>query len=166
MKTNVSTGNAGEHLVMAELLARGHHAAMTDRANPAFDIITRFADRYSSIRVKTSTSTSFQWTAKKDGSIFLNFSPNDPTDFCVLIVMPDAPRNADIYVVPTKVVNSAIQAHRDNYLNTLKRDGGKRKDTGHWVLRLRGNPERPNYGFDKKWAQYKDAWRLLEDQDS
>jgi hypothetical protein len=34
---STSTGNAGEHLVMAELLARGFDAYWADRANLAYD---------------------------------------------------------------------------------------------------------------------------------
>ena len=35
---SVHLGNAGEHLVMAHLLAQGFQAFMADRGNPAFDI--------------------------------------------------------------------------------------------------------------------------------
>lgn len=47
--TNV--GNAGEHLVMAELLAQGFHAFMADRANPAFDISVYKDRKHSVVRV-------------------------------------------------------------------------------------------------------------------
>lgn len=151
MTSHIKIDNAGEHLVMAELLGRGHHAAMADRANPAFDIITRFRRRYSAIRVKTSTSNGFQWSCKNDGSFFLDFYPEDRTDFHALVLLddPNRPTTGTIYVIPTHEVLKALRCHRDAYLRTPKRDGGKRKDTGHWALHFNGDRSRPNYGFEK-----------------
>ena len=37
-RSSVHLGNAGEHLVMAHLLAQNFQAFMADRGNPAFDI--------------------------------------------------------------------------------------------------------------------------------
>ena len=67
MANSKNTGNAGEYLVLAELLARGHHAAMAARDNLTFDVITWHAGRYSSVRVKTSSDRTFQWTASGPG---------------------------------------------------------------------------------------------------
>ena len=39
--SSVQVGNAGEHYVMAYLLARGIHAGLADRGNPHFDILVR-----------------------------------------------------------------------------------------------------------------------------
>ena len=38
LNNSENIGSAGEHLIMAELLARGFHAFMADRSNPVFDI--------------------------------------------------------------------------------------------------------------------------------
>lgn len=51
MANTTNTGNAGEHLVMAELLSRGFHAFLADRANPAFDIAVYKDGRHALIRV-------------------------------------------------------------------------------------------------------------------
>ncbi len=41
MANSTNTGNAGEYLVLAELLAHGHHADLAGRGNATFDIIIR-----------------------------------------------------------------------------------------------------------------------------
>ena len=88
---SINVGNAGEHLIMAELLARGYHAFMADRGNPAFDAAAILPDgRQVKIRVKTcSTNRTFQYNAKRDGTIFLDYDPSDPTDFCALVAPTD-----------------------------------------------------------------------------
>jgi hypothetical protein len=65
---SVNRGNAGEHLVMAHLLALGFQAFHADRGNPAFDISVVDGDRHSLIRVKTTTSDSLVWSRKKASS--------------------------------------------------------------------------------------------------
>lgn len=56
----VQIGNAGEHYVMACLLARGFHAGSADRGNPHFDILVRTkAGEFRAIRVKTTSGLSF-----------------------------------------------------------------------------------------------------------
>ncbi len=54
----VHLGNAGEHLVMAHLLAQGFQAFMADRGNPAFDISVVDGSRHSLLRVKTTSGDS------------------------------------------------------------------------------------------------------------
>ncbi len=72
-KMSVNTGNAGEHLVMAEPLARGYHAFMADWGNPSYDISVFKDGKYSLLRVKTTTNGVIQYSTKKDGkTIFLD----------------------------------------------------------------------------------------------
>jgi hypothetical protein len=66
------------------------------------------------------------------------------------------------YVVPTRVVREAIANWAREYLNTKKRNGLPRKDTGQWVLDLPGDSSRLNKGFAQKWAKYHDNWTVLE----
>ena len=67
-RSSVHLGNAGEHLVMAHLLAQNFQAFMADRGNPAFDISVVDGHRHSLIRVKTTSSESVMWSRKPSGS--------------------------------------------------------------------------------------------------
>jgi hypothetical protein len=76
MTAHVNIGNAGEHLIMVELLFRGCHAFMADRGNPAFDLTAILLDnRQVKIRVKTcSSNRTIQYNARKSGGVFLQLS--------------------------------------------------------------------------------------------
>ena len=164
MGNSTNTGNAGEYLVLAELLARGHHAGLAERGNPTFDVITRHGDRYSSLRVKTSSTKSFQWTARGESEPLPRYDPGDSTDFVVLVAFKGGgPRDADIYVVPARVVVETINDVNRKYHNHPKRDGTPRKRVKQRVLRLDGKdrPDNPSYDFATKWAGYREAWHLL-----
>lgn len=162
---STNTGNAGEHLVAAVLLARGHHAAMADRGNPAYDILSRYKGVSSAIRVKTSSSKSFQWTAKSEG-LYLEYDPSDDSDFVVLVAFCGSsnPRDAEIYVIPTRVVVDDIEQTACHYYSFPKRDGTRRKVTNQRVIRLDGydRPDNVSYNFGEKWRRYREAWHLLE----
>ena len=69
-------GNAGEYLVVGELLKRGVIAAPAPRNNPGFDVLATNGINSLNIRVKTKTeaSGSWVWICKKDGTIFKNLS--------------------------------------------------------------------------------------------
>ena len=167
MGNSTNTGNAGEYLVLAELLARGHHTGLAERGSPTFDIITRHGKRHSCRRVKTSSTRSFQWTAKGDWEPLPRHDPEDARDFVVLVALNGGgPRGADLYVVPTRVVVEAINdAYREYHNHPNQKNGEPRKWTNQRVLRLDGEdrPDNPSYGFAEKWAEYQDAWHVLED---
>src|SRR3546814_130611 len=96
--SSVQLGNAGEHYVMACLLARGIHAGFADRGNPHFDILLRTeAGEFRAVRVKTTRSASFQWTAKAEWHPLPGFDNNnnpDPHDVSVLIAFNGHPPGA------------------------------------------------------------------------
>ncbi len=166
---SANTGNAGEFLVLAELLHRHHHAGLAERGNPVFDVITRHGDRYSSLRVKTSSSRTFQWTASAPGPgdvALPGLNPNDRTDFVVLVAFNgEGPRAAEVYIVPSPVVERALdEIHEHYHRHPHQRTGGKRKRTKQRVVRLDGEDRSDNvsFGFSVKWNQYREAWHLLE----
>ncbi len=157
---SVQRGNAGEHLVMAHLLARGFQAFHADRGNPAFDISVVDGDRHSLIRVKTTTSDSLVWSRKKDGSTFLEIRPNG--DFCAIVDLRNGVAAASIYIVPTPVVQDALIEARRYWNAGVKRDGSKRKDGTGQRLLLNKRTDRHAYeGFQTKWAHFRDNWDLL-----
>src|SRR3954451_1378389 len=122
MADTTKLGNAGEHLVMAELLYRGFHAFRADRSNPAFDISVHHAGQSSLIRVKTTSSGSCQWTTKANGTIFLELQPE--RDFVALVNLASGSlRSAEIYVIPTSRVDWELRACHSFFLSHPRRDG-------------------------------------------
>jgi hypothetical protein len=162
MSNSINLGNAGEHLVMAELLARGFHAFRADRANPAFDISVYRGGRHSLLRVKTTSSPNVQWVAKKDGTVFLEM--RDEGDFVALVDLQKGVRNAVIYIVPTKVKNDELQRCHDSWHQHPKRNGEPRKLTQHRAFCLTGKEGPTDIGRDyaKKLERYRDAWWQFE----
>ena len=69
-------GNAGEHLVMAELLARGFDAYWADRGNPAFDIAC-FWNPYEACH-SASRENHIGWRGGLDGKEVRTFPERDP----------------------------------------------------------------------------------------
>lgn len=159
-RLSVHRGNAGEHLVMAHLLALGFQAFHADRGNPAFDISVVDGDRHSLIRVKTTTSDSLVWSRKKDGTTFLDIRSYG--DFCAIVDLRNGVASAPIYIVPTPVVRDALIEARRYWNAGLKRDGSKRKDGTGQRIWLNDRTDRHAYeGFQTKWAQYRGSWDLL-----
>jgi len=170
MADSTSTGNAGEFLVLAELLHRGFHAGLAERGNPIYDVLARHGGRYSSLRVKTSRSRTFQWTATgvgPDDPSLPHVDPDDTTDFTVLVAFDGkGPRSAETYVIPSVVVDRTLRDVNNHYLSfPNQRTGGRRKRTKQRVIRLDGKdrPTNSSFGFAAKWADYRDAWHLLEE---
>ncbi len=129
-------------------------------------MITRHGDRYSSLRVKTSSTRSFQWSGKGQWEPLRRYDSNDRTDFVVLVAFNgNGPRCADTYVVPARVVLDTINEVYRDYHSFPKRDGTPRKWSTQRVLRLDGQarPDNTSYDFARKWAEYHEAWHLLED---
>ncbi len=165
-----NTGNAGEYLVLAELLHRGHHAGLAERGNPTFDVITRHGNKYSSLRVKTSRSRTFQWTASGPGPndpVLPRLDPKDATDFVVLVAFNSGgPRKAEVYIVPSIVIEHALnEAHEHYHRYLIKKTGKRRSRTKQRVIRLDGpdKPDNISFDFAHKWAKFHEAWDLLQD---
>jgi hypothetical protein len=156
----VHLGNAGEHLVMAHLLALGFQAFMADRGNPAFDISVVDGAKHSLIRVKTTRADSVFWSRKKSGITFLH--QRKTGDYCCIVDLRSSVASAQIYVVPTATVQVAIDAARKEWNAGAKRDGNKRVDSLAQRLWLNGQAERRAWeGFRVKWRQYLEAWDQL-----
>jgi hypothetical protein len=160
--SSVNAGNAGEHLVMAHLLIRGFQAFMADRGNPAFDISVVHKDKHSLLRVKVTRTDSVIWTRKKTGETFLDL--REQGDFCCVVdFRENDPASAKFYLIPTKVVQAAIDAGRKYWMSSLKKDGSERVDSTGQRLWLNDRVDRHVYeGFEIKWKQYLGAWDLLK----
>lgn len=163
-----AVGAYGEKAVEAELLRRGWIATNVNASikNAAdFDIFALKKRRAVQLRVKTCGpgTKEFQFSFRSTREIVVNHLSK--SDFTVLVGMGTDRRGDFFFIVPTRIVREVIDKHRATYLAQRKRDGGQRKDTGQWALRmddLRSGEERANYGLARKWEKYKDNWSVLE----
>jgi len=160
--SSVNAGNAGEHLVMAHLLIQGFQAFMADRGNPAFDISVVHEDRHSLLRVKVTRTDSVIWTRKKTGVTFLDLREHG--DFsCIVDFRENDPATAKFYIIPTTVVQAAIDAGRKYWMSFRKKDGSERVDSPGQRLWLTDRTDRHAYeGFQTKWKPYLGAWDSLK----
>ena len=164
-----AVGAFGERAVEAELLRHGWtpanvNATVKNAAN--FDIFAVKDNRTVHIRAKTCGPgvAAFQ---------FNGFTPNHPVssrgigaqDFTILVCMGAQRADDQFYVVPTVVVRKEIKKRQSDYTKTLRRDGRKRKDTGHWALRLGGRKngrKEGGWGLAEKWHEYCGDWSRLD----
>ncbi len=111
-------GNAGEYYVIAELLKRGIVAALAPRNAPAFDILATRGNRTVRIRVKTKSQECpiWQYSVKKDGSIFRNLSKH--RDFTVLVDLAMATKDLKFYIVSTCRINKLLNKDFEEWVNT------------------------------------------------
>lgn len=168
--SSVQIGNAGEHYVMACLLAQGIHAGLADRGNPHFDILVRTeAGEFRAVRVKTTRSASFQWTAKDEWDPLPGFDKDSPDmrDVSVLVAFNGKPPGPDteVYVIPTAQLVEDLNRVNSHYHNHRNRDGSERKRSMQRVIRLDGTkkPDNIAYAFRDDWMDYHNAWNLLND---
>jgi hypothetical protein len=159
---SVQSGNAAEHLVMAHLLATGFQAFMADRGNPAFDISVMDGAKHSLLRVKCANTGSAVWSRKKSGVTFLELKKKG--DFCCIVDMRKGVAGAQIYIVPTTVVQRAIDEGRKDWLSKSRRDGNPRKDSTGQRVWLDNKIDGPAYrGYTRKWRRYLENWDQLRD---
>ena len=114
-------------------------------------------------KAKQRGGDSWQWSAKPDGTLFLNLSPRDITDFTVLISFDESPVGYTAYVLPTRELNKVLQRGFKEYCerNPTLRDNKTPRNTEthrHRALWL----DSPTRGYAKKWERYRDAWEQLE----
>lgn len=164
-----AVGAYGEKMVEAELLRRGWLPAnvnATVKNAAEFDILAQKDGRVVCLRVKTCgiRQRAFQFNVpigEKSSGDHLK-----PDDFTVLVSMGATRNNDEFWVLPTDILRDRLRAHQDEYLDTPKRDGLHRKDTGQWTLwldPLKSGDERKAYGIAEAWAKYRDGWQFLDE---
>lgn len=112
-------------------------------ADPAFDIAVVDGNRHSLLRVKTTWAPSVVWSRRKSGITFLD--PRPKGDFCCIADFRMGVSDAVIYVVPTPVVQAAIDDARRDWLSKPRRDGKARKDSTDQRLHLNDRIDRHAY---------------------
>jgi hypothetical protein len=156
-------GAFGEKAVEAELLRQGWRTANfnTSIKNSAdHDLIAVKFGRVVHLRIKTCGPklNAFQFTSRVGHEMKTDVSDADYT----ILVRMGADRSHDhFYVIPTRTLHEQINAWRRAALSQRK----PQRDGGHWTLRLaevKGDDERPNYGFERKWQSYRGKWELLD----
>lgn len=150
-------GNAGEYLVVGELLKRGVIAAPAPRNNPGFDVLATSGTRSLNIRVKTKTEAakSWVWICKKDpqGTIFKNLS--DKLDFTVLVDLKDAEASPEYYIIPTLELDSELKNIFKRWLESPPKR--KKPHNPKNPMRRIGDSE-----YQRNWlAKCKGAWSLI-----
>lgn len=161
-----TVGAFGERAVEAELLRHGWIPAninATVKNAREFDISAWKGDRQILVRVKTCNRdiNAFQWGGFTPG-LEIDFRSLRDVDFSVLVQIGRDRASDHFYIMPTKIVRRYLNEYRTHYIAIAKRNGGQRKDIGHWTLHLSGDGNKPNYGFAAKWAQYLENWQMLE----
>ncbi len=147
-------GNAGEHLVMAELLKRGIIAALAPRNSLAFDILATNHKKTVNIRVKTKSGeiNTWQWSIKKDGEVFKYL--NNENDFSVLVNLTDDIKDTVFYIIPTYILNKWIIDAFNEWLNTPGKNGHIRsKDMIKRTL--------IDSKISSKLLEYRNNWEIL-----
>jgi len=151
-------GNAGEYLVVGELLKRGIIASPAPRNTPGFDVLATNGINSLNIRVKTKTeaSNSWVWICKKDGTIFRNLS--DKSDFTVLVDLKDSQTSPEYYIIKTMELANELRAIFKRWLESPPK---------------RGKPHNPNNRmrrigastYQQEWlSRWKGAWhRIISD---
>ena len=165
---SIAVGNAGEHLVMAELLIQGFDAYWADRGNADHDIACFWgygANRRSTrLRVKTTKSGTAVWTQKtKHNCVFPNIDGDD--DYVVIVNLKEGIPGRKIYIAPTQMVEDRLQSDHAFYVKHPKLDGSPRKsEQGMRNFHFHGSDRATDigYGYDVKFADYAENWDMLK----
>jgi hypothetical protein len=164
-------GSAGELIVQARLLIRRWTAGNVNTGGmmnaPAVDLLAAKGSRNIRIAVKTTGhgSQNIQWGVDEDWTTL--FKGDVRPDFVVFVWFSDCKENPDIcriFVVPADVVDAAARESHLHWHKYPRRDGSPRKRSRHVSLTWTGSDTETNIsrGFAAKWAEYEDAWHLLE----
>lgn len=148
-------GNAGEYLVVGELLRRGIIAAPAPRNNPGYDVLATNGVKSINIRVKTKTNAadSWVWMCKGDGTIFKHLVEN--MDITILVDLKDDKESPDYFVVDTQDLNARLNEIHLYWLSHPGRNGKLRNAKS----RMRRIGFTPGH---KDWLmKHKGAWEAI-----
>lgn len=158
-------GNAGEFLVVGELLKRGVVAAPAPRNTPGFDVLATNGIKSLNIRVKTKTeaATSWVWICKKDinKTIFKNLS--DKPDFTILVDLRNQQTPPEYYIVSTAELDRRLKDIHEYWLKSPTKRGKKPHDPKSRMRRIG-----LTFPHQKDWlSDARAAWsRILIDLES
>ena len=165
---HVFTGNAGESLVVGELLRRGVIAALTPRNTPHWDVLATNGETSASIRVKTRSHRASTWVCRVAKNSEFDKQPWRRTvfpnqmehDFVALVDLgnPAAvdPREPVRYwIIPTDLLEKWLQDRFKRYVRTPGKNGRKH-NPDNWERRFGSDPT------DHEWlSNYREQWELI-----
>ena len=151
-------GNAGEYLVVGELLKRGIIATPAPRNSPGFDVLVTNGVKSLNIRVKTKTEAadSWVWICKKDEqkTVFKNLT--DAPDFTVMVDLKDVNSHPEYYIVSTVELDTRLKEIYNYWINLPPKRGNKPHNPDNRMRRI---------GFSqhhKDWQlEHQGAWHLI-----
>lgn len=163
------TGALGESLVVSELLWHGWAPANLNQIvsnSPNVDILAAKNNRNVAIQIKTSGPNSKNMLQVGNGfkeKVF-NTKIGPQCEFVIFVRIFDV-RDYECYVVPVDEAERVVQLTMHDWMNAEKRDGSKRNGNFPLCIRFEENRNRPDVSnFKEKWAHFKDAWHLLDNQ--
>jgi hypothetical protein len=150
-------GNAGEYLVVGELLKRGVIAAPAPRNNPGFDVLATNGVNSLNIRVKAKTeaANSWVWMCRKDErrTIFKNLGKK--SDFTVLVDLKDAQTPSEYHIVPTIELDRKLRDIFQYWLKSAPKRG-KPHNPNNRMHRIGGTTRQDDW-----LSHWKGAWSLI-----
>lgn len=158
-------GAAGEHFVMAELLRRGHIAALAPQGVPNADIVVTDLEgsRLCSVQVKTRRDLGSDggWHMKQKHETLRG----ERLFYCFVDFGKELRDRPAVHVVPSAVVADALSATHLQWLATPGRNGQPHNDGP--MRRLLPDYSRLYKGtpcpYVTGWLdRYQDAWFLLQ----
>lgn len=160
MSNTTTTGAAGEHYVMCQLLRRGLIAALAPTGVPNADIVVTddIGDKLCAVQVKTrlkpGNDRGWHLRAKHEQII----SPN--IYYCFVGFETDLP---GCWIMPSAVVADVLKRSHENWLAQPGRNGQPHKDNDMRRLCESYDHEKFLPEFSMGWMnRYKDKWDLLE----
>jgi hypothetical protein len=151
-------GNAGEYLVVGELLKRGIIAAPAPRNSPGFDVLATNGAKSLNIRVKTKTEAadSWVWNCKNDErkTIFMNLT--DAFDFTVLVDLKDVNSHPEYYIVPTIELDTRLRDIHNYWVKLPPKRGSKPHNPDDRMRRIGFSEHHRNWLFE-----HEGAWHLI-----
>lgn len=150
-------GNAGECLVIGELLRRRAVATLAPRNFTAFDVLVAGDQITAYIRVKTKTAAadSWVWNIKKNGAVFDRLKKEG--DLTVLVDLPEPQEPPHYYIVPTVQLDKRLKDGFSRWLGQPPRNRARKPhDPKNKMRRIGYEAE------DWRWLeQFRDRWELI-----
>ena len=164
-----STGRIGEISVELELTKRGWLVGNfnSNIQNAAiYDLFAVKQNNKKLIRVKSyklfdKGKGTIQYTAKKNGEIFLELIKENKDDFVIMCGVEDGAVR-EFFIIPTLEVSKVMKESNQIYHRGAKKDGSKRKVTNHRAIFLQNSKDHYWTDWRNKWDKYLNNWESLE----
>ena len=160
-------GNAGEYLLVGELLKRGIVAAPAPRNTTGFDVLAATGQNSCNIRVKSKTpaATSWVWMCGKDENRTIFKGMLDEGDFTVLVDLKGYDDPPEYFILPTRLLNENLKERFRAWVESPGR-GGRQRNPDSRMFRV-DVPKVPTdwlHNYHRAWYFVLDYLAAGEDQ--